>query len=119
MRSLQGFLYDAEMGLAVDPLLEPDLPEPSVVPVGRVLGPQMKDDIRGLFHHGAVRRRVDTEELQVRENAARAEAQVETSVGQVVQEGQARGHVGGMVVGQARGRGTQPDRVGHWPGPCR
>ena len=113
MGLLQGLVDIADQRVVVHVFFQVDLPEAAVQVIGRVLAPQLQDHLRRFGRHGAIEFRIDLVQLQVRRYASWAEAEVEPPVREMVHKGQARGHVGGMVIGQAGWRGTEPDGVGH------
>ena len=109
---------EADSRLLVHLIVEPDGPELSVVLIGRIRLPEMQDDVGGLGRH---RRGVPggrAVQKLIRRHAARAEAEIEPALGEVVQKGQPAGHVGRMVLIETDRSRTQPNPAGLPQGPC-
>ncbi len=75
MRLLQRLRHEADAKLGQDRLLDLHVPEFALDVVGRILGPDAQDHV-DRFHEGALARgRVDLEQLEVRGEAAGADAE--------------------------------------------
>ena len=113
MRLLQGFEYVSDPRRFIDVLFERELPEFPIVVVGRVRRPQFQDDVQRLPRHRTAILGMLAVELHVGADAVGSEAEVEPSLGEVIQKREPRGHVGGMVQIEAHGRGPQANAFGH------
>jgi hypothetical protein len=109
MRLLKGFGDIADPRLGVHVLLEADLPELALDRVRRIGGPQLQDHVDGLIDHGGGVLRLGAVQFLVGRHAAGTEGEVEPPLGQMVEEGEPAGDVGGVVLVEADGGRPQAD----------
>ena len=113
MRLLERPRDVAHLVLGTDVLLERDLPELPVDPVGRVLRPELQDDVDRLLHHlGPQLGLAHLEQLEVAREPARPDAHDEAPAAELIEHGGVRGHRGGMDLGQVDHAGPEPDLPG-------
>ena len=92
-----GFWYGrgmvADLEVRPDALGQRDLPEFPVDLVGRVLRPELEDGVDGLEHHLRPQLRLaEVEDLEVADEAARADAHDEAPLAELVEHGRVRRH---------------------------
>ena len=86
-----------------------DLPEVSLEVVGRFVLPQIEDHVDAFDEHGVSVGIEIAEGFGIRQQSARADAEIKTALQHVVEHGDLTGDGGRMAVGKIDGAGSETD----------
>src|SRR5688572_10630042 len=113
MRLLERPRHVADLELRPHRLLQRDLPEAAIEPIGRILRPELQHHVDRLQHHRRAQILVaDVEELEVADEPAGADAHDEPAAAQMVEHGRVGGHRGRMRLREVQHAGAEPDVLG-------